>query len=342
MTFSVSDHPHRRHDPLSDRWILVSPHRERRPWLGAEDALLATSEVMHDPDCHLCPGNKRASGQTNPEYSGPFTFVNDFPAVLPASPSPETTSDHLFQQVGVQGEARVICYSQNHSRTLAQMAQAEVMAVVDCWCKNARELGQRYSNVQIFENKGVVMGASNPHPHGQVWATAHVPDLVETEDRTQRVWTHSHGAPMLLELARREIGSARSVVETEFWVAIVPYWAAWPFETLLLPRFAIKRLPDLDSRQREDLSRALLQLLARYDGLFGCSFPYSMGWHGAPFGQIDADHWQLHAHFYPPLLRSAHIRKFMVGYEMLGEAQRDLTPEQAADRLRAVDIEDLT
>jgi UDPglucose--hexose-1-phosphate uridylyltransferase len=338
MTFNASNHPHRRYDPLADRWVLVSPHRATRPWLGSEEAINLPTLLHHDPECFLCPGNRRAIDIVNPDYSGPYVFANDFPSVLTTTPKPPAHADPLFRAAAVGGEARVICYSPDHARSLGQLDHDAIVAVIDCWCDQTSQLGECYSNVQIFENRGAMMGASNPHPHGQIWATHHVPDIVATEDRTQFAWHSLNGQPMLSSLADREASGERSVVETEYWIVIIPYWASWPFETLVLPKFRAKRMTDLGNVHRVDLAIALRQLLSKYDGLFECPFPYSMGWHGVPFGDDATDHWQLHAHFYPPLLRSASVRKFMVGYEMLAEAQRDLTPEQAAKRLRDVRI----
>jgi UDPglucose--hexose-1-phosphate uridylyltransferase len=238
--------------------------------------------------------------------------------------------------VAAKGESRVICFSPDHAKTLPELALGQIEGVIDIWCSEAAELGARHQWVQIFENKGAMMGCSNPHPHGQVWATDYIPQLPATETRTQADWLARHGTSMLAEVAAREAGGPRSVVETEHWLVITPYWAKWPFETLLLPRFAAQRLPDLNATQRVDLAVALKAITTAYDNLFAASFPYSMGWHGAPFDGADHPEWQLHAHFYPPLLRSAAVRKFMVGYEMLAEAQRDLTPEQAAERLGAL------
>jgi UDPglucose--hexose-1-phosphate uridylyltransferase len=338
MSFSAADHPHRRYDPLADRWVLVSPHRALRPWLGMNEAARVAPAERHDASCYLCPGNVRATGTQNPDYRGPYVFDNDYPAILSDPTSSAPQHDPLLRSEGVRGEARVICYSPDHSKSLGQLDHEEIVAVVDCWCEQSAELGHRFANVQIFENKGEMMGASNPHPHGQIWATEHVPDVVKTEGLTQLLWYQTHNRSMLSTLAAQEAGGERSVIETEHWIAIVPYWAVWPFETLLLPRFSVARLPELSPAQRSDLASMLRHLLVRYNRLFECSFPYSMGWHGAPFTDEPSDHWLLHAHFYPPLLRSATIRKFMVGYEMLAEAQRDLTPEQAADRLRSVKI----
>ena len=333
MTFDPAEHPHRRYNPLRDEWILVSPHRAKRPWQGQEDAPGVAVRAAYDPDCYLCAGNARVTGEVNPDYAGTFVFANDFAALLPDAPAP-LESDPLFRAEGARGLSRVICFSPDHGKTMPELSLPQIGGIIDTWAAQVAELGALYANVQVFENKGAMMGCSNPHPHGQVWATDYVPQELATENRTQAAWDGSQ--PMLLDLAEREAGGPRVVVETAHWLAIVPYWASWPFEILLLPRFSVQRLPELNDDQRADLAVVLKELTARYDNLFRCSFPYSMGWHGAPFTDGEKDHWQLHAHFYPPLLRSASVRKFMVGYEMLAEAQRDLTPEQAAERLRAV------
>ena len=335
MTFDLTRHPHRRYNPLLDEWILVSPHRTNRPWRGGVENLPLDRRPRYDPDCYLCPGNTRANGERNPNYRSTFVFINDFAAVLPDVPPAQAGDDSLFRARSVRGEARVICFSPRHDLTLAEMSPAEIRLVVDLWARQTSELGARFGWVQIFENRGDMMGASNPHPHGQIWATDRMGAIAAREDQQQRAYQERNDANLLLDYARQEaqIGE-RCVLENANWLVVLPYWAVWPFETLLLPKTPVRRLPDLDDGQRNDLAAILKALLVKYDNLFEVSFPYSMGWHGAPYNGADNAHWQLHAHFFPPLLRSATVKKFMVGYEMLAEAQRDITPEQAAGRLR--------
>jgi UDPglucose--hexose-1-phosphate uridylyltransferase len=327
--------PHRRFNPLTGQWVLVSPHRNLRPWQGQQEPPDRQTLPAHDPNCYLCPGNARAGGQRNPAYSGCHVFGNDFAALLADTPA-ALQDDGMFRAESVRGECRVICFSPDHGKTLPELPLPALLDVVHTWCTQSAELGERWRWVQVFENKGAMMGCSNPHPHGQVWASDFLPNEALLEDEHQRAWFTQNKQPLLLALAEREAAlQERVVVHNADWLAVVPYWATWPFETLLLPRFAVQRLPQLTSVQRESLAAITQALTVRYDNLFECSFPYSMGWHGAPFDGQDAPHWQLHAHFYPPLLRSASVRKFMVGYEMLAQAQRDLAPEQAAAQLRA-------
>jgi UDPglucose--hexose-1-phosphate uridylyltransferase len=333
----IPDQPHRRYNPLSGRHILVSPHREQRPWLGQNDAPDNNVNPSHDPSCYLCPRNDRIGGITNPDYQTTFVFDNDFPALLAGQNGLADSADTLFKVDAVQGVCRVLCFSPDHSLTLPKLSDSGMRAVVESWCHETEILGREYPWVQVFENKGAMMGCSNPHPHGQIWATNFLPDEAQIEDDNQRAYFAKYQRTMLLDVADREVESGeRVVVCNDDWLAIVPFWASWPYEILVLPRFAVARLPDLPATQRSTLAQIIQAVTRCYDNLFNTSFPYSMGWHGAPFDQRNTAAWQLHAHFYPPLLRSASVRKFMVGYEMMAEAQRDLTPEQAAERLRCV------
>jgi UDPglucose--hexose-1-phosphate uridylyltransferase len=335
--FNPSEHPHRRLNLLNGEYVLVSPHRTKRPWQGQVERPPQTALPQYDPKCYLCPGNERANGEHNPPYDSTFVFTNDFAALLPDVPTHHNKPGSLFAIESVRGTARVLCFSPRHDLTLARMAAPDIRRVVDMWAHQVEELGEDYDWVQIFENRGEAMGASNPHPHGQVWASDFLPNEAAREDRNQSYYFDTYGDVLLVEYAKAEIErDERVVVLNDHWVAVVPFWAVWPFETLVLPRRHTLRLPDLDDAQRDGLADVLKRLLTRYDNLFEVPFPYSMGWHGAPTMHGDYRHWQLHAHFYPPLLRSATVRKFMVGYEMLAEAQRDITPEQAAARLKDV------
>jgi UDPglucose--hexose-1-phosphate uridylyltransferase len=293
----------------------------------------------HDPGCYLCPGNMRAGGHQNPAYESTFVFTNDFAALIPDTPGEAPASHPLLRLHPENGTCRVICFSPRHDLTLPEMPLPAIRGVVDLWVAQMVELGSEWRWVQIFENKGATMGCSNPHPHGQIWAGSALPNEPAREDASQRQYFQQHGTTMLVDYALLELAQrVRVVVENDHWLAVVPWWAMWPFETLLLPRRHVLRLPELTEAERDGLADILKRLLTRYDNLFEVSFPYSMGWHGAPTGGFkDAGHWQLHAHFYPPLLRSATVKKFMVGYEMLAEAQRDVTAEQAAEKLRQVD-----
>lgn len=335
MPFEPRDHPHRRRNLLNGDWVLVSPHRSQRPWQGDVAPPAATRAAAYDPRCYLCPGNTRANGAANPQYAGPFVFANDFAALHPDTPD-APGSDPLLSMASARGESRVLCFSPDHGKTLPELEHFEVRAIVDAWCREASELGQRYDYVQLFENKGAMMGCSNPHPHGQIWASDFVPTEVTAEDAHQAAWRVEHGGTLLQAIVEREDCEEARIVESNgHWLAIVPFWASWPFETLVIARDEVARLPELADEARDSLADLLRRLTARYDNLFETSFPYSMGWHQAPNSARDPQAWRLHAHFYPPLLRSASVRKFMVGFEMLAEAQRDLTPEQAAERLRA-------
>ncbi len=334
----LNEHPHRRFNPLSGEWILVSPHRAKRPWQGKVEDAPPDKRPAYDPDCYLCPGNTRVSGKQNPDYAHTFVFDNDFMALLPDTPGDEADDDHpLFRAQGERGICRVICFSPRHDLTLAEMDVPAIRCVVDTWHAQTVDLGDRdfIHYVQIFENKGQMMGCSNPHPHGQIWSNQRLPREVSKELDTQRAYYNAHGATLLADyLAEEQRRQARIVYANAHWTVLVPFWAIWPFETLVVSNRPARSIPALDDAQRDALADALLHITVRYDNLFRTSFPYSMGFHQQPTDGAKHPYWHLHAHFYPPLLRSATVKKFMVGYEMLGTPQRDITAEQAAARLR--------
>ena len=329
--------PHRRYDPLQDQWVLVSPGRTRRPWAGASEPEPGPIRPAFDPGCPLCPGVARPGGVTNPSYRGPFVFDNDFAALRPPADEAArtwTVDDGLFKAAAETGSCRVVCYSPRHDVGLGALEPAAIRAVIDVWADQSTELGTANHWVQVFENRGTAMGASNPHPHGQIWAASTLPVMATRELAAQAEYVATNGRTLLLDYVAREAGGPRVVVANEHWLTVVPFWAAWPFETLLVARRPVQHLADLDDPARDELAVTLRGLIGAYDGLFGGEFPYSMGWHQAPYG-VQATGWQLHAHVYPPLLREG-VRKFMVGYELLAEAQRDSAPEDAAEQLRGV------
>ena len=297
MRFDPSEHPHRRLNALTGDWVLVSPHRARRPWQGALEQCAPIRRPDYDAECYLCPGNHRVGGEANPDYESTYVFTNDFRALLDDTPAPQSDADPLMVTAQVEGTCRVVCFSPDHSKTIPVLSIAEIDAVVSTWAAQVSELKTDYEWVQVFENKGAAMGCSNPHPHGQIWAMDSVPTEARKEDTCQRKYFEARGRPLLLDYAERELDAgARVVVSNDDWVAVVPYWAVWPFETLILPtRRQIRHLDDLSATERRGLAELLKRLTIRYDNLFETSFPYSMGWHGAP-SSCDGKHWQLHAH----------------------------------------------
>jgi UDPglucose--hexose-1-phosphate uridylyltransferase len=341
-------HPHRRFNPLTREWVLVSPQRNQRPWLGQVETPAGENPPSYDPHCYMCPGNLRAAGARNPHYETTLVFDNDYPALLPPRHAQETPlgttpacsleEDGLVVAESEAGICRVVCFSPRHDLTLATMTLPEIGGVVDVWTEQYRELSALpfIQYVQIFENRGAAMGASNPHPHCQIWASSHLPNEPAKEQRAQEEYRSAHGSCLLCDYLARECRHGeRLVLEDRHFTALVPFWAVWPFETLVIAREHRGALSDLSGEERDALAAILKQLTTRYDSLFNVSFPYSMGIHQSPAAERPHPEWHLHLHFYPPLLRSATIRKFMVGYEMLGTPQRDLTAEVAAARLRA-------
>ncbi len=336
------DYPHRRYNPLRREWVLVSPQRTARPWQGEVSGASGFSAVHYDPDCYLCPGNRRAGGVVTPQYDSVYIFDNDYPALLPNAATgvletPAGGRTELLVAEPERGRCHVICFHPDHSLTLARMELISIRRVVDAWMEEYRLLGEEFRYVQIFENRGAMMGASNPHPHGQIWATEHVPNEPAAETAALEEYHRAHGSCLLCDYARHELNeSARVVCENDSFLAVVPWWAIWPFETLVLAKRHLRSLLDFGEAERDGLADLLKQVTTRYDNLFETSFPYTMGFHQAPCDGRPHEEWHFHAHFYPPLLRSATVRKYMVGFEMLGMPQRDITPESAAERLKGV------
>jgi UDPglucose--hexose-1-phosphate uridylyltransferase len=336
LMFDWKQDPHRRFNPLTQEWVLVSPHRTQRPWQGQVETSGAETQPEYDPECYLCPGNSRAGGVRNPKYTSTFVFDNDFAALKPDTPADRFEQDGLLIAEGEPGICRVVCFSPKHNLTLANMETADIRKVVDVWVEQYGELGSRswINNVQIFENRGAMMGASNPHPHCQIWSNRTLPNEVAREVRSFAGW---RGGCLLCEYTALELKSSeRRVEENDHFLTVVPFWAVWPFETMVLSKRHVTAMDRLDDAGRDALADILRLTTARYDRLFQVSFPYSMGFHQRPTDGGAHEEFHFHAHFYPPLLRSATVRKFLVGYEMLGSPQRDITPEAAAERLRQV------
>ncbi|MGD1893409.1 MAG: UDP-glucose--hexose-1-phosphate uridylyltransferase [Cyclobacteriaceae bacterium] len=337
MEFNLSEHPHRRYNPLNGEYVLVSPHRTKRPWQGQVEKSEEAKRPEYDPDCYLCPGNERAGGERNPNYENTFVFTNDFAALTLESPAGSYEVGGLLHARSEVGICRVVCFSPRHDLTLPELTVDDIEKVIELWQNEYRTLGEspQINYVQIFENKGKMMGCSNPHPHGQIWAQNTVPNAPATEgkyqgDHYQRFQRSLLADYLSIELEQQE----RIVLENDHFVALVPFWAVWPYEIMIISKRHIQSILQFTDEEKTAYAKILQQLTTRYDNLFETSFPYSAGIHQAPTDGMDHLEWHFHHHFYPPLLRSATVKKFMVGYEMLGDPQRDITPEMAAEQLR--------
>src|SRR6267378_1677688 len=329
--------PHRRFNPLTREWVMVSPHRTQRPWQGRVEKDTPAPAVLYDPACYLCPGNERAGGARNPNYTSTFVFDNDFAALLPDAHHVGLNEADLLVAQSESGLCRVVCFSPRHDLTIPMMSPAEVRQVVNIWCEQFQQLATIpwVRHIQIFENRGVLMGASNPHPHCQIWANGELPNLPAREQAALGEYRQAHDSCLLCAYLRLELESGERIVcENEGFAALVPYWAVWPFETLVLSRRHFSSLAELSEKEKNGLADILRRLTIRYDNLFETAFPYSMGFHQQPTDQMEHPEWHFHAHYFPPLLRSATVQKFMVGYELLAGPQRDITAESAAARLR--------
>lgn len=331
----LNNTPHRRKNILTGEWVLVSPHRTKRPWQGKKDKPQELVQQSYDPNCYLCPGNERAGRQKNPNYTGPFSFQNDFAALLQ---TPESKMEEgLLSAESESGICKVICYAPDHSLTLPLMDIEAIVEVIHLWQNEYQSLGNQkgINHVQIFENKGAIMGCSNPHPHGQIWAQRSIPNEVQKKDTQQKNYWGKHKTSILSDYLKQELLSKeRIVLENKSFVALVPFWAVWPYETLVIPKVHLSSIVELNEDEVFDYASILKNLTVKYDNLFQTSFPYSAGIHQAPTNDQDCSHWHMHMSFYPPLLRSAEVKKFMVGYEMFANAQRDIIAEIAAKQLR--------
>jgi UDPglucose--hexose-1-phosphate uridylyltransferase len=337
--FDLKQHSHTRLNILTGDWILVSPHRMKRPWQGKVEDLAEDDRPAYDPACYLCSGNKRSDGSINPDYTNAFVFTNDFSSLLADTPQGEVNHNDLLMAKSESGICRVICFSPDHSLTLPLMGEEAIENVIELWQKEFKQLSANPSikYIQIFENKGDVMGCSNPHPHGQIWASSSVPLELSKETTQQKKYFQQHGKSLLSDYLKIELEqNERIVLENEHFAALVPFWAVWPYETMILSKRHIQSIVQFDENEKKSFAAILKNLTAKYDNLFNISFPYSAGMHQAPVNDGEHNEWHWHMHFYPPLLRSATVKKFMVGYEMLANPQRDITAEMAATTLKGL------
>ncbi len=337
-TTHLQDYSHKRFNILTGEWVLVSPHRAKRPWQGQEEAVSHEQRPAHDPTCYLCARNTRINGEINPDYENVFVFTNDFAALQTTSPD-FAVQDGLLIAQSEQGLCKVVCFSPDHSKSLADMSIEAIDKVVQCWQQEYLELGahEMINYVQIFENKGAVMGCSNPHPHGQIWSQATLPNEVAKKHERQLAYYLKNNRSLLGDYVQQELALGERVIyENDHFVVFTPFWAVWPFETMIAPKKQYAHIAQITVEERTAFADAIAKITRAYDALFACSFPYSSGIHQCPTDGEEHAHWHFHMSFYPPLLRSATVKKFMVGYEMFGSPQRDITPEQAAARLRGV------
>ena len=336
MDTNLQDYSHKRFNILTGEWVLVSPHRAKRPWQGQNEDVSNEKRPAHDPSCYLCAGNTRINGEENPKYEDVFVFTNDFAALQTTSPK-FAVNEGLFRAESEQGICKVICFSPDHSKSLADMAVKDIDKVVKTWQKEYTELGSNdmINYVQIFENKGAVMGCSNPHPHGQIWSQSTLPNEVDKKDQHQKAYFSKNNSSLLGDYLKQELeANERIIYQNDHFVVLTPFWAVWPFETMIVPKTQKRNITELTNEESLAFADAISKITVAYDKLFECSFPYSSGIHQSPTNGEANNHWHWHMSFYPPLLRSATVKKFMVGYEMFGSPQRDITAEQAANRLK--------